>query len=74
MNFGINISPGVWIFILGFVGLIFSLAEDSVQVVGKAPLIFMFLFVIIIGMVIEIKMKDNGLETFGEMDSDRKFG
>lgn len=65
----INISPGMIIFILGFCGLVFSLAESSGQIGGKVPITLFFLFIISIGVVIEIKMKDKSNDTFGEMES-----
>lgn len=67
MKFKINISPGMIIFILGFCGLIFSLADPSSGIGGKVPLTLFFLFIIILGIIIESKMKDN-IDTFGEME------
>lgn len=65
----INISPGVIVFILGFSGLVFSLADNSGQIGSKIPLSLFFLFVISVGVIIEIKMKDGSSDTFGEMES-----
>lgn len=68
-----NISPGVIIFILGFSGLVFSLADTSGQIGGKIPLSLFFLFIISVGIMIEIKSKGND-DTFGEMEGNREFG
>ena len=73
MKFKINVSPGMIIFILGFVGLIFSLADSSGQIGSKVPLALFFLFIISVGVVIEIKMKDGSSDIFGEMESGNRF-
>ncbi len=70
----INISPGMIIFILGFSGLVFCLADSSGQVGNKIPLSLFFLFVITVGVVVEIKMKNNDSDIFGEIDGSRGFG
>ena len=61
------------IFILGFSGLIFVLAESPGQIGGKIPLALFFLFVIIIGVIVESKLKDKDNDTFGEMEG-KGFG
>ena len=70
----INISPGMIIFILGFSGLVFCLAEGSGQIGSKVPISLFFLFIISVGVVIEIKMKDHANDTFGEMEGTGGFG
>ena len=65
----INISPGMIVFILGFSGLVFCLADNSGQIGSKIPLSLFFMFVISVGVIIEMKMKDNSSDTFGEMES-----
>ena len=70
----INISPGVIIFILGFSGLVFSLADNSGQIGNKIPLALFFLFIITVGVIIEMKMKQGDSDIFGEMESNRGFG
>lgn len=70
----INISPGIIIFILGFSGLVFCLADSSGQIGSKVPVSLFFLFIISIGIMVEMKMKDGSSDTFGEMDSPREFG
>ncbi len=69
-----NISPGVVIFILGFSGLVFCLAEGSEEIGSKVPLALFFLLIISIGVIVEIKMKDPSSDTFGEMEGSRGFG
>ncbi len=74
MKFKLNVSPGVVIFVLGFIGLVTSLAENSGQIGGKVPLALFFLFIIGMGIAIEIKLKKGDSDTFGEMESNKSFG
>jgi hypothetical protein len=68
-----NITPGMIIFMLGFGGLVLSLAEGPKEIGSKVPLALFFLFIIGFGVVVEIKSKDN-LDEFGEMESRGGFG
>ncbi len=70
----INISPGIVIFVLGFSGLVYCLAENSGQIGSKVPIALFFLFIITIGVIVEMRMKDSSSDTFGEMESPREFG
>lgn len=70
----INISPGMIIFILGFCGLVFSLAEGQEEIGSKIPLALFFLSIMGVGIAIYIKTTDNQYDTFGEMSSPREFG
>ena len=61
------------IFVLGFSGLVFSLAETSGGIGGKIPLTLFFVFIISIGIMIELKLKEKEGETFGEMEGKGGF-
>lgn len=62
------------IFILGFSGLVFCLADSSGQIGNKIPLSLFFLFIITVGVIIEMKMKDGSSDIYGEMNNPRGFG
>ncbi len=68
-----NVSLGVIVFTLGFIGLVFCLVDNSGQIGNKVPLALFFMFIITIGIIIEMKMKQGGFDTFGEMDSNGGF-
>jgi len=69
-----SISPGMILFILGFTGLVISLAEGPEEIGSKIPLALFFLFIIGMGVFIEDKMKDSNADVFGEMEGSRGFG
>lgn len=69
-----NFSPGVIIFTLGLFGLVFCLSDNSGEVGSKVPLSLFFLFIISIGIMIEIKMKGGDSDTFGEMEGGGGYG
>lgn len=62
------------IFVLGFFGLVISLAEGPEEIGSKVPLALFFTFIMGIGIFLEAKMKGNDPEIFGEMESKRGFG
>lgn len=69
VKFKLNISPGTIVFVLGFGGLVICLADGSEQIGGKVPLSLFFLFIITLGVIIEMKSKDKNSDVFGEMDN-----
>lgn len=70
----INISPGMIIFILGFSGLVICLAEGNGEIGSKVPLALFFTFILGLGVFVDIKMKENNSDVFGEIESPRGFG
>ena len=70
----INISPGVIIFVLGFIGLVFCLVEGKGEIGSKIPLTLFFTFIMGLGIFVEAKLKDGSYDEFGEMESPRGFG
>lgn len=62
------------IFVLGFIGLVVSLAEGPEEIGSKVPLALLFIFIMGFGIFVEAKMKDNAYDQFGEMEGNRGFG
>jgi len=72
MEFKIN--PAIIIFILGIGGLIFLSLDDSGEIGSKIPIALLFVFIIIIGIIIQISPEDKINGIFGEVDVKREFG
>ena len=64
-----NVSPGVIVFTLGFMGLVICLVDEAGQIGSKVPLALFFLFVITLGVIIELKQKEKNNDVFGEMET-----
>lgn len=69
MKFKTNMSPGMIIFLLGFIALVFLLIEDTNEIGSKIPLAVFFIFIICMGVMIEMLPKDKFDGMFGEMEN-----
>lgn len=64
--FNIKLNPAIIIVLLGTIGLTAILSESSRQIGGKIPLALFFIFIIIVGIYILLKLKEEGnYEEFG---------
>lgn len=73
MKFKINISPGMIIFILGFCALVLLLVEGTEEIGSKIPLAVFFIFIICLGVIVEMMPQDKMDELFGETEEGREF-
>ncbi len=69
----INISPGMIVFILGFCGLVFLLVENTGEIGSKIPLAVFFIFIICLGVIIEMMPQDKLDDMFGEVEGGREI-
>jgi|26BtaG_2_1085354.scaffolds.fasta_scaffold08602_2 4-amino-4-deoxy-L-arabinose transferase-like glycosyltransferase len=65
------LTPGMFIVLLGFFGLIAILTESPAQIRSKIPLAFFFIFIMVVGIWIEIKMGEPE-EEYGEFGGGRR--
>ena len=68
-----KLTEGMIIVTIGLIGLVIILAESPKQIGSKIPLALFFVMIMIVGIWIEIKMKE-GDETFGEVEGRRSYG
>ena len=66
-------TPGMILYLLGFIGLVVCLAEGPGEIGSKVPLALFFLFILALGIFIDFKMNDLPDE-FGEMEGNGGFG
>ncbi len=72
MKFEINWA--IVIFIFGLVGLVMSFADQSGQLGSKIPLTVFFMFVMCLGIGLQMLPRDWMETTFGEVGPPREFG
>jgi FtsH-binding integral membrane protein len=68
-------TPGMILYILGFVGLVISLAEGANEIGSKVPLVLFFIFIMGIGIWLESYLiNDDEYEGHEQMSNVGGFG
>lgn len=69
-----KITPPLILFIIGIVGLLFSWAQNTMEIMSKIPLTILFVAILCLGIYLQANKHLFNDDGFGEREGKRGFG